>query len=114
MKNLPNLVRYGVHSLLGYAACSRVRCTYTVFNLLLSSSGPSTTKFLAAGSSETSVCIYFRIYEGSHPEASYAVFCVRRKAGYEGRLPHCGHFLCISGVWLCASVVGSFLGYVSL
>jgi hypothetical protein len=121
---------------------------YTVFarNLLLSSSGPSTTKILAAGSSETSVRIYgaapypkeksspttvvesdtahkfnatyaweleilqlrvevipiyFGIYDGSHQEASYAVFCVTRNADYEGRLLHYGHFLCIYDVWLC-------------
>jgi hypothetical protein len=59
VKNLPNLVRYGDYSLLGYTACSRVD-VYCLYNLLLSSSGPSIAKILAAGSSETSVrvCIY--------------------------------------------------------
>jgi len=56
-KNLPNLVRYGEYSLLGYTACSRVD-VYCLYNLLLSSSGPSTAKILAAGPSETAVCIY--------------------------------------------------------
>ena len=48
-------------------------------------------------------------------EASFAGFlCVARNAGYDVRLPHCGHFLCIFNVWLCALVVGIFLGYASL